>query len=76
MLSEMKSDHSKQVVEYFDGKNSNLNSLLNNTDLFNSELKTSQIKVVARFRPINFVEEVFFSTNIDIIYKIGREVMC
>ena len=54
-----KSETSKQINEYFaNEEKSNLNSILNQTDL-NSELKTSQIKVIARFRPINFVEEVY-----------------
>lgn len=58
--SSKRTDHS-ETKEMGDEKKSLLNTLLNNTNLDNlsSEgLKTAQINVVARFRPVNFVEDV------------------
>ena len=51
------SETSKQIKDYLEDKSS-INNGLNQTESLIPELKTSQIKVVARFRPINFVEEV------------------
>ena len=54
--TEKNSDQNKQLNDYENIRP--VKSSFNRTTSTNCELKTSQIKVVARFRPINFLEEV------------------